>query len=75
MSATAVTVLGDDWRARMDESSRRIERSAARATHHHAADIGASELNFETRPVPRRCYYAPARSGYAGTETGLANNS
>jgi hypothetical protein len=42
MSAVAVTMLGDDWLARMDEGGWRVEGPTARITHtpQHAVDIG-----------------------------------
>src|SRR5262249_58478261 len=37
--ALQLKLLGDDWLTRLNESGRRVQQPAARATQHHAADI------------------------------------
>jgi len=45
------TLLGDDWLARMDEISRGISRSPARATQFHPVDIGQKPLDQTLRAI------------------------
>jgi hypothetical protein len=63
-------LLGDDWLTGMNESGRRLDRPATQITQYHAADIGASKLNFETRqaspPVPPAMLLCPGLLGERG---------
>ena len=45
------TLLGDVWLARMDEISRGISRSPARATQFHPVDIGQKPLDQTLRAI------------------------